>query len=155
MMNVVMPKLNFAKTAAFRKMCDNAFNKIDENGDGEIDLNELTLATCYLHYKLCRKSPGVTEPPSSEVVAATLERYDMDKTGALSRPEFHEFARRWFSEKGAAFFQRLLVTSFIWMVVLPESAGILHRELPAARKIPKAIFKVVFGVSTSGATPLA
>jgi hypothetical protein len=148
-----MLEFNFVNSGAFRKLCDGVFRKIDENGDGQIDLNELTLATCHLHYKLCKKSPGVTEPPSAELVASTLDRYDMDKTGSLSEIEFYNFAKRWFSEKGVAFLQRLFVTSFIWMVVLPESAGILHRELPAARKIPKAIFKVVFGISTYGTRP--
>lgn len=101
---------------------------------------------CHLHYKLAKKSPGVTDPPTSETVSEMLRLYDMDRSGTLTEEEFQNFASKWFERNGAVFARRLVVTSFISMVVLPETAAILHRELPIARQIPKIIFKVLFGV---------
>lgn len=108
-----------------------------------------TIAMCHLHYKLAKKSPGVTEPPTSEKVSEMLREFDFDQSGALTEDEFQAFAAKWFNCNGAVFARNLLVTSFIAMVVLPESAAILHRELPIARQIPKAVFKVLFGIGTS------
>ena len=101
---------------------------------------------CHLHYKLAKKSPGVTDPPTKEKVLETMSKYDLDASGTLTEDEFSNFAAKWFEKHGAIFLRRLVVTSFITMVVLPESAAILHRELPAARRIPRVIFKVLFGV---------
>jgi hypothetical protein len=42
--------------------------------------------------------------------------------------------------------QVLVLFHLFPVVVMPESAGILHRELPIARQIPKKVFSVLFGV---------
>jgi hypothetical protein len=131
---------------AFRKICDGVFKTVDTDKNGQVDKDELVVAMCKMHYKLAKKSPGVTEPPTGEEVEEKLREYDVDGTGGLSKDEFYEFCKRWFDQKGVFFLRNLLVTSFISMVVLPESAGILHRELPAARSLPKVLFKVLFGV---------
>lgn len=104
---------------------------------------------CHLHYKLAKKSPGVTEPPTDEKVTEMISEFDFDRSGTLTEDEFLAFASKWFNLNGAVFARNLIVTSFIAMVVLPESAAILHRELPIARQIPKGIFKVIFGIGTS------
>lgn len=111
-----------------------------------------TIAMCHLHYKLAKKSPGVTEPPTGEKVTEMLAKFDTDSSGTLTEDEFTNFAAQWYGRNGAVFARRLIITSFISMVVLPETAGILHRELPIARQIPKAIFKVFFGVGKFCAT---
>lgn len=103
---------------------------------------------CHLHYKLAKKSPGVTEPPTNEKVSDLLAEFDTDNSGTLTEDEFLRFAAKWYGRNGAVFLRGLLITSFISMVVLPETAGILHREVPIARQVPKAVFKVLFGIST-------
>lgn len=78
---------------------------------------------CKMHYKLSKRSPGVTEPPTAEEVDEKIAEYDVDMSGGLSKDEFFEFCKVWFDRKGAIFLQQILLTAFIGMVVLPESAG--------------------------------
>lgn len=103
---------------------------------------------CHLHYKLAKHSPGLTEPPTEDTVTETLAKYDIDASGSLSKPEFVDFANKWFQDNGNAFFRRLVISSLISMVVLPGAASILHANAPLAKKVPKVIFKVLFGVGT-------
>ena len=77
-----------------------------------------------------------------------MEQYDYDLSGTLTSDEFLDFATHWFENNGGAFLQRVLITSFIGMVVLPESANLLHSQLPFKRFVPRIMFKVLFGVGT-------
>lgn len=107
-----------------------------------------TVAMCHLHYKLAKKSPGVTEAPTADKVDDMLREFDTDNSGSLTEDEFLAFAGKWFDSNAAVFARRLIVTSFISMVVLPETADIMHREIPLARQIPRAAFKLLFGIGT-------
>lgn len=136
----------FANGFLFKTCVHQVFKKVDKDKSGTIDKDELTIAMCHLHYKLAKKSPGVTDPPTSQKVDEMLREFDTDNSGTLTEDEFLAFAGKWFNRNGAVFARRLIVTSFISMVVLPETAAIVHREVPLARQIPKAAFKVLFGV---------
>lgn len=96
---------------------------MDKDKNGEIDKDELVIAMCKMHYKLSKRSPGVTEPPTAEEVDEKIAEFDKDFSGGLSKEEFFEFCKEWFDKKGAVFLQQLLLTAFISMVILPESAG--------------------------------
>lgn len=102
---------------------------------------------CHLHYKLAKRIPGVTEPPTSEAIAKAMNEFDVDQSGGLSYDEFLAFSKKWFSRRGFVFLRKLVVSAVMTMVALPESANLIQREVPAARIIPKRIFKVVFGIS--------
>lgn len=75
-----------------------------------------------------------------------MTKYDMDCSGTLSEDEFFHFATRWFNDNGGAFFQRLIITSVVGMVILPESAAMLHSKIPFKKFIPKMAFKIIFGI---------
>lgn len=100
---------------------------------------------CHLHYKLAKKCPGVTEAPSAERIRELMREYDIDESGTLSEDEFLKFASNWYDNNAATFAGNLIVSSFISMLLLPGMASILHRETPIVRRMPKAIFKCVFG----------
>lgn len=128
-------------------MCDGVFLGVDKNHDGDIDKDELVMAMCKIHYKLAKISPGVSEPPNMEEVEEKLKEFDIDASGGLSKQEFHKFCKDWFGKKGVFFLKSLVISSFMAMVVLPNSAGKMHAEVPGAKFLPKSVFKVVFGIA--------
>lgn len=101
-----------------------------------------------LHFKLYKKSPGVTEPPSAEKVASLLAKFDTDRSGSLTEDEFLAFASDWFDQNGVAFLRQVVITSFLSMVALPGIASAVQKETPVARRMPGGLFKVIFGVGT-------
>lgn len=103
---------------------------------------------CHLHYKLAKKNPGVTEAPSAEKVRELMGEFDIDESGKLSEDEFRLFAARWFENNGATFTGKLVVSSIISMLLLPGTAAMLHKEVRILRRIPRPIFKCIFGMGT-------
>lgn len=101
---------------------------------------------CHLHYTLKDKTPGVTDAPSGESVRALLAEHDMDGSGTLSLEEFQTLAATWYKRDAIVFAEKLLLSSFIGMVALPGAAELLHGQVPIMRRVPKMVFKVIFGI---------
>ncbi len=96
--------------------------------------SELLVAMCKMHYKLAKKVPGVTDPPTGEQVQEKMKEYDIDMSGGLNQDEFYKFARKWFNQEGVIFIGRMILTAFVSMVVLPESAAVyVQRHYSALR----------------------
>lgn len=102
---------------------------------------------CHLHYTLSSKSPGVTEAPTSAKVREMMAENDLDGSGTLSEREFEEFAAKWYERNGCEFVGRLVMSSALSMVVVPGLAGVLHARVPGMGVVPKALFKVAFGIA--------
>lgn len=139
-------RLMFSNSRAFEKICHGVFKSVDKNKDGEIDKVELVLAMSKMHFKLAKISPGISEPPNGEEVDEMLVKYDVDASGGLSQEEFHKFCKEWFAGKGIFFLRSLIITSFMAMVALPNSADKLQKEVAIFKHVPKGAFKVLFGV---------
>lgn len=103
---------------------------------------------CHLHYKLAKKSPGVTGAPSAKKVRELLREFDIDESGTLSEDEFFTLAARWYNKSATMFAGKMVLSSLISMLLLPGTATIMHKEIPGLRRVPKAIFKCVFGLGT-------
>lgn len=136
----------FVHSVAFSKICDRAFKEVDQSGDGKIDVDELTIAMCHMHYKLAKRAPGITNPPTREKVSSTMSRYGLDTDGTLNRDQFHSFAKRWFDREGAFFIMRILFNVVVSMVIVPGSAAVIQKDIPFVRRLPRDVFKVVIGV---------
>ncbi|PXF43878.1 Caltractin [Gracilariopsis chorda] len=144
--NAIMPT-KLSATPAFRACVTRVFNKFDTNGNHTIDATELTVAMCHLHFSLVKHSPGLTEPPTSDDVAKIMREHDKDGSSTLDEQEFFDMAVKWFDHSGAMFCQRLILTSLMSMVIIPETANLLHKKIPLARRLPNILFKVLFGVA--------
>lgn len=129
----------------FRVMCIGVFKSVDADKSGSVSEAELIVALAKMHFKLSKKCPGVSAPPSGPEVAVILTEYDMDASSGLSQDEFVVFCQKYFAGKGIAFLRNILVTSFITMVVLPDASERLRNEVPLLRRVPRVLFKVVFG----------
>ncbi|CDF37754.1 unnamed protein product [Chondrus crispus] len=136
----------FTKSPAFKSGVREVFKKVDNDNSGHIDKDELTFAMSKLHFKLYKKSPGVTEPPSAEKVNSLLAKFDTDRSGSLTEDEFHSFASDWFDRNGIVFLKHVFTTSFLSMFALPAIADVVQRETPLVRRLPGGVFKVLFGV---------
>lgn len=126
-------------------MCTGVFKSVDTDKSGSVSQEELIVALAMMHFKLAKKCPGVSAPPSGPKVAAILTEFDMDASAGLSQDEFVVFCQKYFASKGIAFLRNILITSFITMVVLPDASDKLRNEVPLLRKVPRVLFKVVFG----------
>jgi hypothetical protein len=136
----------FVNSPGFARIVDEVFKKADKNLDGNVDLQELTLAMATVHFKVAQKCPGVMDPPSAEKIEESLSKYDLDLSGGLDKDEFLTLSKKWFNDQGALFLRKIVLNSIMSMVVLPETSGLLRREIPMGRLIPKKLFAVLFGV---------
>lgn len=75
-----------------------------------------------------------------------MREHDKDGSSTLDEQEFFDMAVKWFDHSGAMFCQRLILTSLMSMVIIPETANLLHKKIPLARRLPNILFKVLFGV---------
>lgn len=164
--------VKLSDTPAFRACVTRVFNKFDTNGNHTIDATELvrfqaiciysakiqpltnyitlstqqTVAMCHLHFSLAKHSPGLTEPPTSDDVSKIMRENDKDGSSTLNEQEFFDMAVKWFDSSSLMFFQRLLITSMVSMVIIPGTANLLHKKIPFAKRLPNILFKVLFGV---------
>lgn len=135
----------YIHTFAFLQICNRAFDQVDQNKDGEIDTDELTIAMCHMHYKLAKRAPGITSPPTRQKVAEKMKRYGFDDEGTLNKDQFNSFAKKWFDREGAFFIARILFNVVVSMVIVPGSAAMLQKDIPLVRRLPREAFKVIVG----------
>lgn len=136
----------FVESPAFLTLTHTAFTKADEDGDGKIDLGELTIALCRLHFTLKKGAKGVSEMPTKAGVAAILAENDLNADGTLDLQEFQAFAKIWFKSHGRQFAQRALLLSIIHAVFIPQSAELLGDKVPGVRHIPTKLISLAITV---------
>lgn len=137
------PGRRFSDTAAFSSLARGVFQKAairDASGALVIDDLSLVVAMCELHFKVKRRAPGVTQPPTRDAVREVMEGFDANRDGVLDEEEFVRFAKRWWNDAGVLWLYRAALVSAVTAVVLPEAAAALRRTVPGGREVPKGIW---------------
>ncbi|GAB0495882.1 hypothetical protein MMPV_007191 [Pyropia vietnamensis] len=137
------PGRRFSDTDAFAALARGVFQKAavrDANGNMVIDDLSLVVAMCELHFKVKRRAPGVTQPPTREAVREVMEGFDTNRDGVLDEAEFVRFAKRWWDEAGVLWLYRAALVTAVTVVALPEAAAALRRAVPGGREVPKGLW---------------
>ena len=79
----------FCRTAYFTKLCDTAFDVVDADHSGCVDVTELYSGLLLIHLKLgTYAGPAACRPLSRDRCRAIFEKMDADHSGTLDRDEF-------------------------------------------------------------------
>ncbi len=138
--------IKFVDTPYFQALAHSAFAKADEDGDGQIDLGELTLALCRLHCAVNKGAPGLSSLPTKAAVRTILAENDLNRDGVLSLQEFVRFAQIWFKTHGRKFAQRAILLALIYSVFIPQSAELIRDKVPGGRTIPTKLISLAITV---------
>lgn len=79
----------FCRTEYFQKLCDTAFEMVDADHSGCVDVNELYSGLLLIHLKLgTYAGPAACRPLSRDRCLAVFQKMDVDRSGTLDREEF-------------------------------------------------------------------
>ena len=116
----------FCRTAYFSKLCDTAFDGVDSDRSGCVDVNELYSGLLLIHLKLgTYAGPAACRPLSRDRCQAIFEKMDADRSGTLDRDEFRSVMMVLFSNVVLRVFVQWSMTLLIVPVVAKTVLDVL------------------------------
>lgn len=118
----------FCRTIQFQKLCDTAFDIVDADGSGTVDVNELYSGLLLIHLKLgTYAGPAACRPLSRERCQTIFTKMDQDRSGRLDRTEFRNVMMVLFSNVifrvAVQWSMTLLIVPFVARSILD---GLVH-----------------------------
>eukprot|EP00930_Biecheleria_cincta_P042676 TRINITY_DN29365_c0_g1_i1.p1 TRINITY_DN29365_c0_g1~~TRINITY_DN29365_c0_g1_i1.p1 ORF type:complete len:200 (-),score=42.46 TRINITY_DN29365_c0_g1_i1:170-769(-) len=155
----------FTRSKRFAKWVRAAFDEVDEDKSGSLDMNEVYTAILFLYVQIASSCPGALPPPKEDM-KTLFNRFDDDKSGDLNFDEFENFCAIVAAEiSGRLIVQAVLtkvvapwlgVAAFQWWAsemkrFLPEQYGYWSQRLPSGLSVTVL---VSLAVSSLFAAPL-
>ena len=121
-----------SKTKDFRKQCDAAFDEVDHDGSGTLSTTELHLVVLMFFDKINAKmSNKHVSPPGKSEVFELFWKSDTDRSGELSKDEFHALMAELCKHVSNGIAMDLLKG----LVLVPALVALVNRGLE--KKLPK------------------